>query len=48
MWWHSDPSLAEYNGCDTEPCLFCELAKGLLDGTKNHDEIVRELHWPNV
>jgi hypothetical protein len=47
MWWHKDPNSGDYNGCDTDPCLFCELAKGLLDGTKNHDEIVRELHGPN-
>lgn len=47
LWWHKDPNSGKYNGCDTDPCLFCELAQGLLDGTKNYDEIVRELHGPN-
>jgi len=31
--WHSDPSLPEYNHCDTAPCHFCEqAAEIILDG----------------
>ena len=48
MWWHSDPTLAEYNGCDTEPCLWCECSKGLLNGTMAADEIVKKIGRPNV
>ena len=48
MWWHSDPTLGEYNGCDTDPCLWCECAKGLLAGTMNHDAIVESIGRPNT
>jgi hypothetical protein len=49
IWWHSDPTLhTTYNGCDTDPCRWCECAKGLLDGTMNHDEIVKAIGRPNV
>ena len=48
MWWHSDRTLAEYNGCDTDPCLWCECAKGLLAGTMKHDEIVKAIGRPNT
>ncbi len=35
MWWHSDPTLPSYNGCDTDPCLWCESAKRILgEGTQ--------------
>ena len=47
MWWHSDPTLGEYNGCDTDPCLWCECAKGFLAGTMKHDEIVKAIGRPN-
>ena len=41
MWWHSDPTLPDYNGCDTDPCTWCECAKSLLAGTADYAEIVK-------
>lgn len=29
---HADPREAEYNECDTDPCMWCEQAKAALAG----------------
>ena len=47
MWWHSDPTLAEYNGCDTDPCLWCENAKRLLGEVGSGEQVAHEIAGPN-
>lgn len=46
IWWHSDPDLAEYNGCDTDPCLWCVSAKLLLGEIDGGEQVVSELVGP--
>jgi hypothetical protein len=48
LWWHSDPTLAEYNGCDTEPCQWCECARGLLNKTMDANEIIKTIWRPGL
>ena len=31
MSWHADKDSRDYNDCDQEKCLWCELAQGLID-----------------
>jgi hypothetical protein len=40
---HRNPDSGSYNGCDEFPCLWCELARGLLAGITSPAEILHEL-----
>ena len=48
MWWHSDPTLAEYNGCDKEPCMWCENAKRMLGEVGSGEQVANEIAGPNA
>ncbi len=48
MWWHSDPTLgSSYNGCDTDPCMWCENAKRLLGEVGCGEEVDHAIAGPN-
>ena len=33
---HADPDMAEYNECDTDPCMWCEQAKAAIGEQDEH------------
>lgn len=48
IWWHSDPTANLYNGCDEQPCIWCENAKLLLADVGSGEQVVREIAGPTV